>query len=95
MIKLLICLFCSFGLGVAMLQLRQQQTELRHQTAKLQKEIESQQAKLWSQQLQMALATAPEAVARSVEGAELSLAPEARLPEQAGNWMVPKKLKDR
>ena len=94
MLKLLICLFCSFALGLAMLQLRQQQIELRHRTTQLQGQIEAQQAKLWSQQLQIAIATAPEAVAGSIKEANLALTNEANLPEGAGNWIdrpVPQK----
>ena len=88
MIKLLLCLSCSFALGAAMLQLRQQQTELRHQSARLQRQIEGMQARIWAQQLQIALATSPPALADSLLGSELSLIPDPRLPEPAGNWIT-------
>jgi len=76
MVKLLLALLCSFAIAVAMLELRQQELELKHHAAKLQDEIESHQAKLWSQQLQIAIYTAPNAIAKTIGLHALDLVPE-------------------
>jgi hypothetical protein len=77
MVKLLLCLFCAFAIGVAMLELRQQELELKHRAAKFQEEIEGQQAKLWGQQLQIAIYTAPNAIAKTIGQHALELVPES------------------
>lgn len=86
MIKLLTCLFCCIAVGVAALELRQQQLELKHQAASLQSQIERQQARLWSQQLQIAVYTVPTSIKETV-GNDLPLVPEGKLPEKAGDWI--------
>lgn len=88
MAKLLLCLACACAIGIAMLELRRQERTLKHQAAKLQEEIGSQQGKLWNQQLQISLQTAPNAIAHTVGQHDLKLAPEARLPEAAGDWIT-------
>lgn len=88
MIKLLLCMICGFAIAIAMLQMRQQQLELKHKAAMLQAQVQSRQSRLWQQQLQIAIYTAPNAVAKMVGGHDLDLKPEAPLPEEVGNWMV-------
>ena len=88
MVKLLLCLVCAFVVGICTLQLRQQQLELRHQAARFQQEIEGQQARLWNQQLQITLATSTNTVVNTIEQQDLSLVPEARLPQAAGDWLA-------
>ncbi len=66
MIKLLLALLSVFAIGVATLQMRQQQLELRHQAASLQGKIQGRQSKLWTQQLQIAIYTAPNALAKTL-----------------------------
>lgn len=88
MVKMLLCLVCGLAVGAAALQMRQQQLELRHKATTLQEQIERQQARLWSQQLEIAMHTAPNALASTVDPKDLGLVPEAKLPERAGNWMT-------
>jgi hypothetical protein len=86
MIKLLTCLACCIAVGVAALELRQQQLELKHQAAALEGQIERQQARLWSQQLQIAVYTVPTSIKETV-GTDLPLVPESKLPLKAGDWI--------
>lgn len=86
MIKLLLFFVCVMVIGVAMLQMRQQELELKHQAAALQGRIESQQAKLWSQQLQIAAATGPNAIRQTV-GSELELVPQHEVPIRTATWI--------
>jgi hypothetical protein len=86
MVKLLLCLFSSFAIGLAALQLRQQQRELGHRTASLQQKIEGQQARLWSQQLQIAIYTAPNAISSTVGQHALDLTPETPAGESI-QWL--------
>ena len=64
-----------------MLQLRQQHLDLGNQNNRLHDRIEAQQAKLWNQQLQIAIYTAPTALARSLSDHDLRLSP--LVPQQA------------
>jgi hypothetical protein len=91
MLKLMLCLVCAFVIGMITLQLRQQQLELRHQATDLQHKIQTKQSKLWRQQVEIAIYTAPNAVAKSISGHDLDLVPERNLPEGAGNWVTAKK----
>ena len=77
MVKLLICLLAAFALGVMTLQLRQQRLELNYKINQLHRQIESGQAKLWNQQLQIAVYTAPNAIAKTVGDHDLHLVPRA------------------
>jgi len=81
MLKMLLCLGCALAISVAMLELRQQELELKHRAAKLQEEIEGQQAKLWGQQLQIAIYTAPNALAKTINQHSLELVPEGKAGE--------------
>lgn len=87
MLKLLVCLACSVLIAIAMLHLRQQRLELNHNANALHNKIESQQARLWSQQLQIAVYTAPNAIAKTVGDKNLKLVPQS--PQHVGpsNWM--------
>src|SRR3954447_14777564 len=83
MVKMLICLLCALGLGIMVLQLRQQHLELNYKISQLHRQIESNQAKLWNQQLQIAVYTAPNAIAHTVSNHDLHLVP--RGPKIRGN----------
>ena len=87
MLKLLLCLCFSTLLGVMMLQLRQQRLELNFQSNRLHGQIRQSQAKLWNQQLQIAIYTAPNAIAKTVGDHELNMVPATPLPARSGNWI--------
>jgi hypothetical protein len=91
MLKLLLCLTTAFITAVAVLQLRQQRLNLNFQAGRLHGEIEKRQAKLWSQQVQIAVATAPNAIAKTVGDQNLDLVPRAPIPAEKGDWMKGKK----
>jgi cell division protein FtsL len=80
MIKLLICIFSALIIAVATLQLRQQRLELNYQTNQLHNQIEASQAHLWNQQLQIAIYTAPNAIAKTVGSQDLKLSAPTTLP---------------
>lgn len=73
MIKLLICVFSTFALAVVMLQLREQRRELAYQANDLHNKIEKLQGELWNQQLQIAIYTAPNAIAQTVGSHDLKM----------------------
>jgi len=80
MLKLLLSLFCTLAISVALLQLRQQRLELNYQANQLHNQIERHQAKLWDQQLQIAVYTAPNAISRTVGQQKLEMVPQTPLP---------------
>lgn len=75
MLKLMTCLLAAAAIAVGILQLRSQHRELAHQCNKLTDQIEAVQIKLWNQQLQIAIATAPNAIEQTVGSYDLSLVP--------------------
>ena len=85
MLKLLICLIVGLIVGGVTLQLRARQLELRNQVVLLEQRIQKQNARLWSQQVEISLYTSPKAVSKAID--ELPLAPQAKLPAQAGHWV--------
>jgi hypothetical protein len=87
MLKLLISVSFGLALAAVMLQMRQQELNLNYQTSRLHGQIESRQAQLWSQQLQIAEATAPNAIAAKVREDRLPLAPASG--HKAKNWIDP------
>jgi cell division protein FtsL len=87
MLKILLCIATSMFLAVLILQLRQQKLELNHQVNQLHNSIEAQQAKLWNQQLQIAVVTAPNAIAQTVHTHDLKMVPRSPLPAQMANWI--------
>src|SRR5437867_9041834 len=87
MLKLILCLFSTVLLAVLMLQLRQQRLELNHQANLLHNQIEAQQARLWSQQLQIAVYTAPNAIAKTVGEKDIKLVPQSPTHVGPSNWM--------
>ena len=87
MLKILLCLSTSMFLAVLILQLRQQKLELNHEVNQLHNSIESQQSKLWNQQLQIAVVTAPNAIAQTVHTHDLKMVPRSPLPAQTANWI--------
>jgi len=89
MLKLIICLFSGMAVAVVVLQLRQQRLEMNYQNNRLYSQIEAQQAKLWNQQLQIAVYTAPNAIARTVGSHDLKMVPQSPLPAQQANWIEP------
>ncbi len=86
MLKLLLCLLVGALTAASLLVLRQQRLELSHQANLLHGQIESCQAKLWNQQLQIAVYTAPNAIAQTVGGDDLKLVPESAANYGVGNW---------
>ena len=75
MLKLLLTLVVLVATLGLLLQLRQQKLELNAQINKLHNQIEATQAKLWNQQLQIAMYTAPNAIAETVQTQELKMVP--------------------
>jgi len=75
MVKLLICILCGVLLMSGILLLRQQNRDSAHAIARLHREIKTHQITLWNQQLQIAMATAPNAIERTVGLHELQLVP--------------------
>lgn len=66
MLKLVLLIASATVIGVLLLELRQQRLEMNYQTNTLYDQIEQCQAKLWNQQLQIAIETAPNAIAKTV-----------------------------
>ena len=88
MLKLLLCLSTSLAIAVLVLQLRQQRLELNYQANKLHNQIEDQQSNLWNQQLQIAMYTAPNAIARTVGEHALNMVPLSPMPSgKSTNWI--------
>jgi hypothetical protein len=73
-------------MGIALLQIRQQRMELNYQCNQLHGQIEAQQARLWSQQLSIAVATAPNAIGKTVENSALHM---VRAPAQPPTGIRP------
>jgi hypothetical protein len=73
MLKLLLCLLCGSATAVALLELREQRLNLAFETNKLHNQIEASQGQLWNQQLEIAVATAPDALAAAAKGKDLKL----------------------
>ena len=94
MIKILLTLFFSMIIAVALLQLRQQRLELNYQTNKLHDEIRQSQSKLWNQQLQIAVDTAPNAISKTVGQQNVKMVPQSPLPGQQAHWLDPKRNPD-
>jgi hypothetical protein len=86
MLKLLICLFAGTALSVCLLELRQQRLELSRQANQIHSDMEASQAKLWSQQLQIAIYTAPNAIAKTVGVDDLKLSPQPAVGTTSPNW---------
>jgi cell division protein FtsL len=87
MLKLLICLISAVILAGLVLQLRQQRMEINYQTSQLHGEIHTAQARLWNQQLQIAVSTAPTAIAQTVGSHELEMVPRPPRPAQDSRWI--------
>ena len=87
MIKLLLCLLCSGVIAVVTLELRQQKLELSCRANSLHDQIEQSKAKLWDQQVQIAVYTAPNAIAKTVGDHKLDMVPTAPLPAGKADWM--------
>ena len=75
MVKLIVCLVCGMATAVCILQLRHQRLELAHQCDDIHNRIVISQIKLWNQQLQIAILTAPNAIALTVQQHDLTLVP--------------------
>ena len=87
MIKLLLCIFGTFALGVLMLQLREQRRELAYQANDLHNQIEQLQGELWNQQLQIAIYTAPNAIAQTVGAHDLRMTWATPYPAAPTGWI--------
>jgi cell division protein FtsL len=77
MIKITIGLLAALAIGLALLELRQQNLNLSHDCDVLHNKIEAQQSKLWNQQLQIATMTGPSAVEKIIADQDLKLVPRA------------------
>jgi len=83
MLKLLLCILSTAVVAVIVLQLRQQHVNLNYQVNRLHNQLESKHAELWQQQIQIAIYTAPNAIARTVGEHSLTLvAPKPVIPER-------------
>ena len=89
MLKLLLCLLSATAISVVLLQLRQQRLELNYQANRWHTDIEKTQSKLWNQQLQIAMFTAPNAIAKTVGDQDLKMVPQAPIPAMKTNWIDP------
>ncbi len=89
MLKLLLCILSATAISVVLLQLRQQRLELNYQANRLHTDIEKTQSKLWNQQLQIAMFTAPNAIAKTVGDQDLKMVPQAPIPALKTNWIDP------
>jgi cell division protein FtsL len=87
MLKLLICLISGLIIAVLTLQLRQQRMEVNYQTSRLHNQIHAEQARLWNQQIQIAVATAPNAISQTVDYHALNMIPRSPLPPEAAYWL--------
>jgi hypothetical protein len=74
MLKLLLCLLAGTGIGTVLLELRQEHLNLSYQTNELHNRIQATQAELWNQQLNIAVGTAPNAIAQTLMGQGTKLA---------------------
>jgi cell division protein FtsL len=86
MLKLLICLFAATMMSVCVLELRQQRLELSWEANQIHAAIEASQSRLWSQQLQIAIYTAPNAIAKTVGVDDLKLSPQQAVGTTSPNW---------
>jgi 6-phosphogluconate dehydrogenase (decarboxylating) len=66
MLKLLLCLLAGSAIGTVLLELRQQHLNLSYQTNELHNRIQATQAQLWNQQMNIAIGTAPNAIAQTL-----------------------------
>jgi hypothetical protein len=88
MVKLLICLVWSMAIGVLLLELRQQRLNLTYQVNELHNRIQATQAQLWNQQLDIAVCTAPNAIAATVNQQNLKMSSPPSTPGGARNWVA-------
>ena len=89
MLKLLLCLLSTAAVAVVTLQLRQQKLVMSAQVNHLHNQIEQSQAMLWDQQVQIAVYTAPNAIAKTVGDRNLDMVPTAPVPPAKGDWIDP------
>jgi len=87
MIKLLLCLLSSGVIAGVTLELRQQKLELSCRANSLHHEIVASKAKLWVQQVQIAVYTAPNAIAKTVGDRKLDMVMTAPLPAGKADWI--------
>lgn len=87
MLKLLLCLITAALIAICMLQLRQQNLQIAHECSQLHSKISGRQAKLWSQQLEIAVYTAPNAIAQTVANHDLKLVPQTPPAPGRKHWI--------
>jgi cell division protein FtsL len=73
MLKIVLLIVVAAIIAFLLLEIRQQRIEYNYQTNTLYDQIEQCQAKLWNQQLQIAMYTAPNAIAKTVDQKALHL----------------------
>jgi len=86
MLKLLLCIFTATAVAVALLELRQQHLNLSYQTNRLHNQLQIEQARLWNQQLQIAVATAPNAMQQTLAQQDIHFVAPATPPDNLPNW---------
>jgi cell division protein FtsL len=89
MLKLLLCLLSTAVVAAVMLQLRQQKLILSAEVSHLHNQIEQSQSMLWDQQVQVAVYTAPNAIAKTVGDRKLDMVPTAPVAAGKGDWIDP------
>jgi hypothetical protein len=87
MIKLLLCLLSAGIVAAVTLEVRQEKLELSCRANSLHHQIEQSKAKLWDQQVQIAVYTAPNAIAKTVGDRKLDMVPTAPLPAGKADWI--------
>lgn len=87
MVKLLLCILSAALLAVCILRLREQRMEWGNQAAQLHDQIRSQQARLWNQQMQIAVYTAPNAIAQTVKGHHFDMVPQSPMATHQASWI--------
>ncbi|MDB5326194.1 MAG: hypothetical protein JWM57_1763 [Phycisphaerales bacterium] len=75
MLKLLLCLVGAFAIAAVLLHLRHEKMEINYRINQAHRRLQTLQTELWNQQLQMAIATSPAAVQKTVGEHRLNLIP--------------------
>jgi hypothetical protein len=94
MVKILLCLFTATAVAVGLLQLRQQRLNLSYQTIRLHNELQVEQARLWNQQLQIAVATAPNAMQQTMAQQDIHFVAPGTPPDNLTTWSEPPRPTD-
>ena len=88
MVRLLLCIVVGAGIGLTLLMLRQQRLELQYEANQLHDRMLEMQRQLWRQQVQIAAATAPEALETVLASHRLDTQPENASHSLPDEWDV-------